>query len=335
MLKISLEIIYLKKLGGNKIKGKVIRKIKGFYYVINLDTVTNIENLNNMENINRNNDNKYEIYECKLKGTLKVQNDKLNCIIGDIVQFDQNENIITKIEKRKNILQRPLISNVDYIGLLFSMKQPDFDLTVFQKMILHANAQNIPVLSIFSKSDLMEKSEIKSFVETIKRMFNDTFPIFVISSETGEGISELKEFLFDKSTTITGPSGVGKSTFINSIIGEEILETNDINVKTKRGKHTTTESRFFAIEYDKKGENSTFIIDTPGFSSLEYPFLKDKKQLDVLFKEFEKYIPFCKFRDCVHLNEPHCAIKENVENGNISSERYEFYLKAFYNIFDK
>lgn len=322
-------------MGGNNIKGKVIRKIKGFYYVVNLDEIKDINNMNSMENVNRNNNHEHEIYECKLKGSLKVQNDKFNCIIGDIVEFDKTENVITEIMERKNLLSRPLLSNVDYIGLLFSIKQPDFDITVFQKMILHANEQKIPIVAIFSKSDLVTKEEIKDFIENIRQMFKDTFPIFVISSETGDGISELKDFLFDKSTTITGPSGVGKSTFINSIIGEEILETNDINNKTKRGKHTTTESRFFAITYDNKENNNTFLIDTPGFSSLEYPLLKDKKQLDMLFKEFEQYIPLCKFRNCVHINEPGCSVKENVEKGNISSDRYNFYLTAFHNIFNK
>jgi len=266
------------------------------------------------------------IYECKLRGTLKVKNDKMNCIIGDCVEFDAKERVIKKIEKRKNFLYRPLIANIDFIGILFAIKSPNFDFTNFQKMLLNANSQNIPVVLILSKIDLVSEEELEEFLTKFRKIFRDTISIFPISTQTNTGLAELKQYIKEKSVVISGPSGAGKSTLINTLIGEEILTTNDISEKTKKGRHTTIESRFFM------SAPHSYIIDTPGFSTLDFPKMEEKKELEKLFPEFLEFIPDCKFRDCIHVNEPNCAIKENVENGNISKERYDFYLYSLENI---
>ena len=266
------------------------------------------------------------IYECKLRGTLKVKNDKMNCIIGDCVEFDAKERVIEKIEKRKNFLYRPLIANIDFIGILFAIKSPNFDFTNFQKMLLNANSQNIPVVLILSKIDLVSEEELEEFLTKFRKIFRDIISIFPISTQTNTGLAELKQYIKEKSVVISGPSGAGKSTLINTLIGEEILTTNDISEKTKKGRHTTIESRFFM------SAPHSYIIDTPGFSTLNFPKMEEKKELEKLFPEFLEFIPDCKFRDCIHVNEPNCAIKENVENGNISKERYDFYLYSLENI---
>jgi len=113
---------------------------------------------------NSKNLNEENIYECKLRGTLKVKNDKMNCIIGDCVEFDEKEKVIEKIEKRKNFLYRPLIANIDFIGILFAIKSPNFDFINFQKMLLNANSQNIPVVLILSKIDLVSEEELEEFL---------------------------------------------------------------------------------------------------------------------------------------------------------------------------
>ncbi len=277
------------------------------------------ENCNNLKEEN--------IYECRLRGSLKVKNDKMNCIIGDIVEFDENEKVITKIEKRKNFLHRPLLSNIDFIGILFSVVSPNFDFTVFQKMLLNAESQNISSILIISKTDLISDEDLQIFLNKIKENFGNSIPVFPISAENNIGLEQLLSYIKGKSVTISGPSGSGKSTLINTLIGEDILETNEISNKTSRGRHTTTESRFFRIDTD------TYLIDTPGFSSLEFPKLKDKKELELLFPEFIDYIPQCKFRDCLHMNEPDCSIKEHILTGDIPKMRYDFYLYSLNNIF--
>lgn len=277
------------------------------------------ENCNNLKEEN--------IYECRLRGSLKVKNDKMNCIIGDIVEFDENEKVITKIEKRKNFLHRPLLSNIDFIGILFSVVSPNFDFTVFQKMLLNAESQNISSILIISKTDLISDEDLQIFLNKIKENFGNSIPVFPISAENNIGLEQLLSYIKGKSVTVSGPSGSGKSTLINTLIGEDILETNEISNKTLRGRHTTTESRFFRIDTD------TYLIDTPGFSSLEFPKLKDKKELELLFPEFIDYIPQCKFRDCLHMNEPDCSIKEHILTGDIPKMRYDFYLYSLNNIF--
>lgn len=277
------------------------------------------ENCNNLKEEN--------IYECRLRGSLKVKNDKMNCIIGDIVEFDENEKVITKIEKRKNFLHRPLLSNIDFIGILFSVVSPNFDFTVFQKMLLNAESQNISSILIISKTDLISDEDLQIFLNKIKENFGNSIPVFPISAENNIGLEQLLSYIKGKSVTVSGPSGSGKSTLINTLIGEDILETNEISNKTSRGRHTTTESRFFRIDTD------TYLIDTPGFSSLEFPKLKDKKELELLFPEFINYIPQCKFRDCLHMNEPDCSIKEHILTGDIPKMRYDFYLYSLNNIF--
>ena len=250
----------------------------------------------------------------------------MNCIIGDIVEFDEKEKVIEKIEKRENFLYRPLIANIDFIGILFAIKSPNFDFTNFQKMLLNANSQNIPIVLILSKIDLVSEDELKEFFNKFRQIFKETISIFPISTETNTGIKELQQYINKKSVVISGPSGAGKSTLINTLIGKEVLVTNDISQKTKKGRHTTIESRFFM------SAPHSYIIDTPGFSTLDFPKLEEKRELEKFFPEFLEFIPNCKFRDCIHVNEPNCAIKENVENGNISKERYDFYLYSLENI---
>ncbi len=219
------------------------------------------------------------------------------------------------------------MSNVDYIGMLFSIIQPKFDISVLQKMLLNSVEQDIPSILIISKIDLISDEELDRFLDYLDDTFKNIFPIFPISVENNTGLENLKNYIKGKSVVISGPSGTGKSSLINTLLGKEVLVTSEVNSKTYRGRHTTTESRFF------KTDANTFIIDTPGFSSLDFPSLDDKKELEKLFPDFNDYASLCKFRDCIHVNEPGCSIKKNIENGNISRLRYDFYLSALNNIF--
>ena len=280
----------------NNIEGRVIGKIKGFYEV----------------ECNNN------IYSLKLKGSLKKKNDKFNCVVGDIVEFNEELLVITKIKERKNVLLRPLISNIDYIALVCSIKNPDFDFITFQKNLLWIDMQNIQKIVIINKIDLLDKQELNDFLS----YFNDklkNIKVFCISIKENKGIDELKKFLKDKNIVLSGISGVGKSSLINLLFEENLCVTGEISEKTKKGKNTTVNTKYF------KNDNIS-LFDTPGYSSVVIPDFENDREISYCIKEFEEYLSDCKFNDCLHLEEISCAVKKAVEMKKINNDRYNFYL---------
>ena len=279
--------------------GKVIRKIKGVYFIYPFTPFKNIDDFEN------------SLIQAKLRGNLKIKNKKDNCIIGDIVEFDDELNVIETIKERKNYITRPLISNIDYIALFFSAREPDFDIIAFQKSLLKIHKNNLNPILVITKSDLLNKDEKNN----LKALLNDNFPylnLFFISTKNGD-IEEFKNFIKHKDIIISGPSGVGKSTLINNIIGSDTLKTNEVSQKTKKGRNTTVDTRFFPFL-------DGFIIDTPGFSSIEFPKLNDTLEIKEYFPEINELSTECKFKNCSHITEPHCNVKENIKK-----IRYDFY----------
>lgn len=279
--------------------GKVIRKIKGVYFIYPFTPFKNIDDFEN------------SLIQAKLRGNLKIKNKKDNCIIGDIVEFDDELNVIEKIKERKNYITRPLISNIDYIALFFSAREPDFDIIAFQKSLLKIHKNNLNPILVITKSDLLSKEEKNN----LKALLKDNFPylnLFFISTKNGD-IEEFKNFIKHKDIIISGPSGVGKSTLINNIIGNDTLKTNEVSQKTKKGRNTTVDTRFFPFL-------DGFIIDTPGFSSIEFPKLNDILEIREYFPEINELSTECKFKNCSHITEPHCNVKENIKK-----IRYDFY----------
>lgn len=279
--------------------GKVIRKIKGVYFIY---PFTAFKNINDFEN---------SLIQAKLRGNLKIKNRKDNCIIGDIVEFDDELNVIETIKERKNFIDRPLISNIDYIALFFSAKEPDFDIIAFQKSLLKIHKNNLNPILVITKSDLLNTNE----KENLKVFLENNFPylnLFFISTKNKD-IEEFKNFIKHKDVIISGPSGVGKSTLINNIIGSNTLKTNEVSQKTKKGRNTTVDTRFLPFL-------DGFIIDTPGFSSIEFPKLNDMLEIKEYFPEINELSTECKFKNCSHITEPNCNVKEN-----INKTRYDFY----------
>lgn len=279
--------------------GKVIRKIKGVYFIY---PFTAFKNINDFEN---------SLIQAKLRGNLKIKNRKDNCIIGDIVEFDDELNVIETIKERKNFIDRPLISNIDYIALFFSAKEPDFNIIAFQKSLLKIHKNNLNPILVITKSDLLNNEEKNN----LKDLLKDNFPylnLFFISTKNKD-IEEFKNFIKHKDVIISGPSGVGKSTLINNIIGSNTLKTNEVSQKTKKGRNTTVDTRFLPFL-------DGFIIDTPGFSSIEFPKLNDILEIKEYFPEINELSTECKFKNCSHITEPNCNVKEN-----INKTRYDFY----------
>ncbi len=276
-------------------RGVIVKGIGGLYYV----------------------DVDEKIIECKARG--KFRHTGITPMIGDEVLVDQEENessVITKIFERKNQLLRPVVSNVTQAFVVVSSKNPDLNLSLLYKLLLLCEYNNVLPIVCFNKMDIDSENSMQ-VGEMIKA---SGYEVLYIQGKYGIGIEGLKDRIADNITVFCGPSGVGKSTILNNIMGSEVMQTGDISDKLKRGKHTTRHSELVRV-------NGGFLVDTPGFSSLELDFI-NREELQGLFPEFEDYNNQCKFNNCVHYKEPGCAIKEAVELGKINRGRYDFYIKT-------
>lgn len=240
---------------------------------------------------------------------MKKSNNKFNCVVGDNVEF--NDKIIEKVYNRKNLLQRPLIANVDFAAVVLSLKDPSFDYSTLFKNLLWFDMQNIPSVLVINKIDLADEKEIKLLNE-LKDMFYYK-KVFEISIKQNLNISALKDFFRNKTVVLSGISGVGKSSLINELLEEQICIIGEINTKTKKGKNTTIVTKYYEKEDIK-------IFDTPGYSLIDLPKYKEKKEVENWFYEMNEFKAACKYKDCIHINEPLCGVK-----GKINEKRYLFY----------
>ena len=277
-------------------QGKIIKGIAGFYYV----------------------QTKNGVYECKAKGSFR--NRKLKPYVGDDVEItvlneETKKGNLDDILERKNFLIRPAVANVDQTLVIFAAAKPDPNLNLLDRFLIMMGQKEIPVVLVFNKQDVAEQEKL---AELVKIYENCGYQVLCVSALQEEGISEIKEILRGKTSTVAGPSGVGKSSIINLLQSDVYMETGNISEKIERGKHTTRHSELISIEED------TYIFDTPGFSSL-YVTDMEKEELKSYFPEFASYEDECKFLGCVHVNEPVCGVKEALKAGKLSQSRYENY----------
>ncbi|MEX6476071.1 ribosome small subunit-dependent GTPase A [Fusobacterium animalis] len=285
-------------MGGKKIQGVVINKIQGFYYV----------------------ESNNKVFECKLRGILKKTNNKYNCVVGDRVEISE-DNTIVEIFKRGNMLIRPIVANVDYLVIQFAAKHPNIDFERINLLLLTAFYYKVKPIVIVNKIDYLTEEELCELKEKLSFLEKISVPMFLISCHQNIGLEKVENFLKDKITVIGGPSGVGKSSFINFLQSEKTLKTGEISEKLQRGKHTTRDSNMIKMKV------GGYIIDTPGFSSIEVPNIENREELISLFPEFSS-IESCKFLNCSHTHEPGCNVKKEVEENKISKDRYDFYKKT-------
>lgn len=261
-----------------------------------------------------------EEYLCKLSGKQKY-NQKQHIVVGDYVIFEQAEDyangIIIAVKKRKNFIHRPELANINQLLIISSIKYPNYDSFLLDKLIALARFYKIEPSICVSKIDLANAQEKEVFLDIYK---NTGINIFF--SGIGEDLSDLKKYLNNQITALAGNSGVGKSSLINRIFNKEIQEIQEISFKLNRGKNTTRTSEFFPF-------NNGYIIDTPGFSALDLNNLVDKNMLKYLYPEFEYHADLCKYSNCIHLHEPGCYIKDKISEGYFSQERYENYKKIY------
>lgn len=282
-------------------QGKIIKGIAGFYYVNVVES---------------------GVYECKAKGSFRKEG--IKPLVGDDVEIeilDENEKTgnIVQIKPRKNELIRPAVANIDQALVVFAVTKPKPHYNLLDRFLVMMEQKEIPVVLCFNKTDIAEHPEIAELQEVYAP---SGYPVLFTSAREEENIEELKNLLKGKTTSIAGPSGVGKSSLINLLQSEVKMETGSISKKIARGKHTTRHSELIMIGAD------SYIMDTPGFSSL-YVNEFEKEELKYYFLEFAPYEGQCHFNGCDHIHEPGCAVKEAVEEGKIHKIRYEDYMEMY------
>ena len=288
-------------------QGKIVKGIAGFYYVHVPDK---------------------GIYECKAKGIFRKENQKP--LVGDDVEIqilneEEAKGNIEKLLPRKSELIRPAVANIDQALVIFAIVKPQPNFNLLDRFLIMMEQQGIPCIICFNKADIDEKQDGDSY-EAIYRACG--YETLQVSAKNGQGLDELKKMLVGKTTTVAGPSGVGKSSIINELQSSIRMETGAISTKIERGKHTTRHSELIAME------ENTYILDTPGFSSLGL-FEMEKEDLTKYYREFVSHEKYCKFAGCAHMNEPVCGVKEAVEDGEISGLRYENYKLLYQELKDK
>ena len=281
--------------------GKIIKGIAGFYYV-------HVEGKG--------------IYECRAKGIFR--NEKIKPLVGDNVEMEvldekDMEGSILRILPRSSTLIRPAVANVDQAMIIFAIVKPNPNFNLLDRFLIRMERQHLPTVICFNKQDIAspeEKEALRKAYETCG------YHVLFISALENEGLEQVKGILAGKTTTVAGPSGVGKSSLINQLAPAANMETGEISAKIERGRHTTRHSEIIAL-----GEK-TYIVDTPGFTSLDISEIT-KEELGQYYPEFVQYEPYCKFSGCAHITEPSCGIKDAVEEGKISKVRYENYKELY------
>ncbi len=251
-----------------------------------------------------------KIHECRSRGKFRALN--ITPVVGDFVRFDEKENYILEIEKRKNVLIRPMVANIDQAFIVTSVKNPDFQDYLLDKLLTLMHYYHITPVICITKYDLLTKEEKKK-IKPILKYYRTCGYSVVMNSH----LFRIKRMFRGKTTVFTGQTGAGKSTLLNRLDASLHLETGEISLALGRGKHTTRHVELIHLFRGK-------VLDTPGFSSLE---LKDLTNEDIqdAFLEFSFYS--CPFADCHHLNEKECEVKKQVNNGKILSSRYENYRR--------
>lgn len=278
-------------------KGTIVKGIAGFYYV--------------------KPETGGDPIQCKARGLFRKDGKKP--YVGDHVLFEQEEDqdgFITEILDRTNVFIRPPIANVDCFVIVCAAAKPAPNLQVLDQFLVMVEKEQVEALVVFNKVDCADEATI----HRLREIYEGLYPVFFVSGKTGEGVEELKERLSGKQSALAGPSGVGKSTLLNAIIGDERMETGQISAKTGRGKHTTRHAELFSLS-----EGDGMIFDTPGFTSFEV-LEAEEDQLQFLFPEMAPYAGQCRYDDCRHRKEPDCAVRQALEEGKIHPIRYESYL---------
>ncbi|AKG34539.1 ribosome small subunit-dependent GTPase A [Paenibacillus durus] len=290
-------------------EGVIVKALSGYYYVKPLR-----EGKISPED---------EIVQCRARGIFKKRGQ--SPLVGDRVIYSLTENgegTVDELHPRDSELIRPPVANVTLAVLLFSVREPDLNLQLLDKFLVHIEHSGLDTIIVLTKQDLAE--EDGKSIAHVKELYERIgYEVMVTSSRTGSGSEELRKRLAGAISVFAGQSGVGKSSLLNRLVPGLSLETSEISMRLGRGRHTTRHVELMDI-----GDGG-YVADTPGFSQLDFLEL-GVEELSSCFREFVPFAAECKFRGCSHLHEPGCRVIEALEAGEISDSRYEHY-KLFFN----
>ncbi len=266
-----------------------------------------------------------------LKGVLKKERKRL--FVGDFVTIeiynsDIPEGIIRELHPRKNILQKPSVVNIDQVILILTLKSPPLDLAFVDRFLFSMGVLAFPVHIVFNKGDLLTNGDTQSLSALVAYYTQLEYPCLQTSALTGENIDRLVEQCRESLSIFAGPSGTGKSTILAAIFPDHQFRIGDLSKSTHRGVHTTTHITLLKLA------DSGHIADTPGFSYMQLPQV-DEKEVAAYFPEIAAEQGACKFNDCIHENEPQCAVKQKVASKEILPSRHENYLKIYHTMREK
>ena len=277
-----------------------------------------INNVSNMYQVEVGN----KIINCNARGKLK--NEDIVPVVGDLVEIEIIDEekllgIINNIQDRENYIKRPKMANLSQIIFVVSIKMPKTDLLLLDKQIAYAEYKGIKPIICINKIDLDEEKLADKIEDTYK---NIGYEVIRTVANQGRGVDSIIDILKNNITAFSGNSGVGKSSLINSLFSDNLTKEGLISDKNKRGKNTTTSIKLYKID------DNSYIADTPGFSSFEINEI-ETKDLYKYFREFKEYDNTCEFVGCSHIKEEKCGIKQALEEGKISKDRYERYCKIY------
>lgn len=276
--------------------GKIIKSLKELYFV----------------------ETEHKIFQAKARGNFRIKG--IKPLVGDnvIIDIQDDKNAyITKILDRKNEIKRPNIANIDQILVFVTINNPPLNLYNLDKYLSMCEFLDIDVVIMLTKIDLADDKKI----DALRKIYeNIGYQVIKVNNYKDFPKDCVMDVLKNKTSAVSGASGVGKSTFLNNLVDQE-LEIGEISDRLKRGKNTTRHTEIFTIS------PNTYIFDTPGFDSFDFDFIEDENELKYTFREMKN--PSCRFKNCNHIKEPNCSVKDDLKKGLIAKSRYENYLYLF------
>jgi len=277
-------------------RGIVIKAYSGFYYVQVGDA----------------------LFECSLRG--RFRKEKQTVLTGDRVEIQtlkEYKGVIEEILPRDNQLIRPPIANVQQVVIVLAAKDPNPNFNLLDRLLILAQAAGISPVVCINKGELVERAWLEEITHVYRGL---GYPVIITSALEGWGIEGLREILLEKVSVFAGPSGVGKSSLLNAVQPGLALKTGQVSEKIGRGRHTTRHVELLPLDF------GGLVADTPGFSTLYLPEISPE-ELGSYFPEIEEHLGGCRFKGCLHHNEPRCAVKEALSAGEIDRRRYQHYLE--------